>query len=196
MLGGKGMVAVLRIGMAASHWSVTLASPEYQTSLPHKTCSPPPFSNFLLSSFIIIHFIRIYPYFTNKLFSSLPDTFRAVARLSEVITFGTLLCTLGTLDLVTEAPNPARSIPLMLIISSTTVHHNDLTSKSHHFYNISIQYEHFIQLTVVQDGRKHLQSPPPLLTLAYARAGLQGRRLARDTTTRVYLPAHWRRQTR
>lgn len=127
------MVAVLIIGMIGSYWSVTLASPEYQTSLPHKTFSPPPFSNFLLPSSIIIHSIHIYPYFINKLFPSLRDTFRTVARLSEVITFGTLLCTLGTLDLVTQAPNPARSIPLPLIISSTTVHHNDLTSKSHHF---------------------------------------------------------------
>lgn len=125
MSGGRSMVAVLIIGMAASHWSDGLASPEYQTSLPHKTCSPPPFSNFLLPPYIIIYFIHISPYFIDKLFPSLPDTFRAVARLSEVITFGTLLCTLGTLDLVTQAPNPARSIPLLLIISSTTVHHND-----------------------------------------------------------------------
>lgn len=173
-----------------------LASPEYQTSLPHKTCSLPPFSNFFFPFSFIIHFIHISPYFIDKLFPSLPETFRAVASLSEVIIFGTLLCTLGTLDLVTKAPNPARSIPLLLIISSTTVHHNGVTSKCHHFYHVSIQYEYFIQLRVVQDGCWHPQSPPPLLTLAYARAGLQGRRLASDTTTRVYLSAHWRRQTR
>lgn len=127
------MVVVLDNWMTASHWSVGLASPEYQTSPPHKTCSSPPFSNFLLPPYFIIHSIHIYPYFFDKLFPSLPDTFRAVVRLSEVITFGTLLCMLGTLDLVTKAPNPARGMPLLFTTSSTTVHHNDLTSKCHQF---------------------------------------------------------------
>lgn len=146
--GVEVMVVVWDNWMAASHWSVGLASPEYQTSLPHKT-SPPPFSNFLLPSYFIIHSIHIYPYYLDKLFPSLPDTFRPVVRLSEVITFGTLLWTLGTLDLVTNAPNPARDIPLLLITSSTIVHHNDLTSKCNHFYDVSIKYEYFIPLTVV-----------------------------------------------